>query len=345
MTVNVSKPAINVREKLAELDKPTGIAGEAMLRAETPQEQQALIGVGRRNVLINGGFDIWQRGTSVTATSYGYSTADRWSHNASGGTLSLSRQELTVGQTSVPVSLKYFYRLNATTGNNNAGLWQKVEGVDRVQGDITISFYAKGTNPAGGKFEIELGQYFGSTGSTQVNTTAEFSITPEWKRYVITLTLPSITGKTISGTGDHLRFYFRQPENDTTTTAWTLDFTGVQLELGKVATPFEHRSYGEELALCQRYYQQPYYGGTANSAGLSQSYGNWFHLPVTMRTTPTVNLLSGTNFFDYPGGNVNSADLRIEAIQYTASTVIRVKHIGNNSRIYFEGTTEADAEL
>jgi hypothetical protein len=295
MTVNVSKPAINVREKLAELDKPTGIAGEAMLRAETPQEQQALIGVGRRNVLINGGFDVWQRGTSVTATSYGYSTADRWSHNASGGTLSLSRQELTVGQTSVPVSLKYFYRFNATTGNNNAGLWQKVEGVDRVQGDIAISFYAKGTNPAGGKFEIELGQYFGSTGSTQVNTTVEFSITPEWKRYVITLTLPSITGKTISGTGDHLRFYFRQPENDTSTTAWTLDITGVQLELGKVATPFEHRSYGEELALCQRYFWTDHlYGQGYQEANLD--YSEMIQHPVEMRANPTRTLIGSVNY-------------------------------------------------
>ena len=60
MTVKLTKPEINVREKLAELDKPSGIAGEAMLRAETPQEQFNLIGAGRRNLLINGGFDVWQ---------------------------------------------------------------------------------------------------------------------------------------------------------------------------------------------------------------------------------------------------------------------------------------------
>ncbi len=71
MTVNVSKPAINVREKLAELDKPTGIAGEAMLRAETPQEQFNLISAGRRNLIINGDFQIWQRGTSLVEQFYG----------------------------------------------------------------------------------------------------------------------------------------------------------------------------------------------------------------------------------------------------------------------------------
>ncbi len=70
MTVRITKPEINVREKIAELDKPSGIAGEAMLRAETPQEQQALIGVGRRNILINGGFEVSQRGSYTSAASF-----------------------------------------------------------------------------------------------------------------------------------------------------------------------------------------------------------------------------------------------------------------------------------
>ena len=71
MAVKFTKPEINVREKLAELDKPSGIAGEAMLRAETPQEQQNLIGAGRRNLLINGDFRVAQRGdyTSTTFTT------------------------------------------------------------------------------------------------------------------------------------------------------------------------------------------------------------------------------------------------------------------------------------
>ena len=68
MAVKFTKPEINVREKLAELDKPSGIAGEAMLRAETPQEQQTLIGAGRRNLLINGDFQVCQRGTYTSTT-------------------------------------------------------------------------------------------------------------------------------------------------------------------------------------------------------------------------------------------------------------------------------------
>ena len=79
MAVKFTKPEINVREKLAELDKPSGIAGEAMLRAETPQEQFNLIGAGRRNLIINGAMQVAQRGTSasVTGSGFTYETIDR----------------------------------------------------------------------------------------------------------------------------------------------------------------------------------------------------------------------------------------------------------------------------
>ena len=56
MTVKITKPEINVREKIRELDKPSGVAGQAILAAETPQEQFNLIGAGRRNLIINGDF-------------------------------------------------------------------------------------------------------------------------------------------------------------------------------------------------------------------------------------------------------------------------------------------------
>ena len=76
MVVKVSKPELNLREKISELDKPSGIAGEAMLRAETPQEQFNLISAGRRNLIINGDMKVAQRGTSFTSHS-GY-TLDRY---------------------------------------------------------------------------------------------------------------------------------------------------------------------------------------------------------------------------------------------------------------------------
>ncbi len=80
MTARITKPELNIREKLSELDKPSGIAGEAMLRAETPQEQFNLISAGRRNMIINGAMRVAQRGTTGTLNNGGggFHSADRF---------------------------------------------------------------------------------------------------------------------------------------------------------------------------------------------------------------------------------------------------------------------------
>ena len=70
MTVNVSKPAFNIREKLSELDKPTGIKGTELMRSETVQDARDLIGAGRKNKIINGAMLVSQRrGTSSHTNS------------------------------------------------------------------------------------------------------------------------------------------------------------------------------------------------------------------------------------------------------------------------------------
>ena len=209
------------------------------------------------NMVVNGAMNVAQRGVSVTgATSTGYSTVDRWEHNASGATLNMSQQALTLGQTDIPSSFKNFFRVNATTGNNNAGVWQKVEGVDRVQGTVTLSFYAKGTNPSAGNFEIELDQYFGSSGSGSGTVLETFTVTSSWQRFTKTITVPSLSGDSIGGGNDYFRVYFRQANADTGTSAWTLDITGVCLNVGDSAIGFPHESYGDTLARCQRYFEK-----------------------------------------------------------------------------------------
>ena len=262
--------------------------------------------LSNRSLIINGAMTISQRGTSVTsATSTGYSTVDRWAHNASGATLNMSQQALTLGQTDIPSSFKNFFRVNATTGNNNAGVWQKVEGVDRVQGTVTLSFYAKGTNPSAGNFEIEFDQYFGSSGSGSGTVLETFTVTSSWQRFTKTITVPSLSGGSIGGGNDYFRVYFRQANADTGTSAWTLDITGVQLEVGDTATPFEHRSYGDELARCQRYY---YLGKSRkNACQYHPSYRSiQYQFPVEMRALPTVMQVTATSA--YSGINNQETD-------------------------------------
>jgi hypothetical protein len=305
MVVKVSKPEINVREKISALDKPSGTAGQAMLAAETPQEQFNLISAGRRNILINGAMQVAQRGTSVTGqVGSAVLTVDRFRGHGSGATFNMSQQEVTLGgESGLPIQFTKFLRFNATTGANNCGVWQAVEDVTRVQGTHTLSFYAKGTNPAGGVISLDIRQYFGSGGSSELDDdTRTFSVTSTWQKFTFTTTPSTVAGKTI-GTSSYYRPFFKQPASDNGTAAWTLDITGVQLEVGKVATPFEHRSYGEELALCQRYYQKFHDPGSPTAQimliGLSSTYTqfNWWP-PVEMRVRPTVGVTDTSPYWE-----------------------------------------------
>ena len=212
---------------------------------------------GRRNLTINGDFQVAQRATSVTSqTASGYKTVDRLYTNASGATYSQSQQTVTVGgETGLPLQFSKFLRHQVTTGNNWSMVYQKIEDVSSVPaGTVTLSFYAKGTSPDAGLSFIAW-QNFGSGGSSEVTVTISptVTLTSTWQRFTVNITVPSITGKTI-GTGSHFYFGIGQG-GSTSTNAWTLDMTGLQLEVGDTATDFEHRSYGEELAKCQRYYE------------------------------------------------------------------------------------------
>lgn len=235
MTVNVSKPAINVREKLAELDKPTGIAGEAMLRAETPQEQFNLIGAGRRNWIINGSHTINQRGVlPVTGISNSeYEHTDRWLTNitAISGDASLSSGKL---------------KATATSGSSSGyiGFIQRIEDVSILTGkEITVSAKITSNSPEAKIILRSNGTTFGYvkyTGAGQEQLVSGTFVVPSTATSLdmrVKITSTTDLGTDVN-TGDYI------------------EFTEAQLELGKVATPFEHRSYGEELALCQRYYEQ-----------------------------------------------------------------------------------------
>jgi hypothetical protein len=322
MTVKISKPAINVREELADLRKPTGIAGEAMLRAETPQEQFNLIGAGRRNLIINGDQRIAQRGTSATGVvGSGYYINDRMhlgcSTNAS-GTYTLSQS------TDAPARFKNSFKLDCTTANstpNQLRFNYSVEGndvshlnygSDNAQ-TLTLSFWVKSNVTGTYTLSIETStaqRYFAS------HYTIDTANTWEYK----TIQIVGDTANTISTTnvvGLTLSFWLASPSslkqgeapngwttNSSYTTIVGSDFnvnmasstsnewmiTGIQLELGKVATPFEHRSYGEELALCQRYYQVgTFVGNGGTDLGDTNPTVSW--MPQTaMRATASMGV-------------------------------------------------------
>ncbi len=278
MAVKFTKPEINVREKLAELDKPSGIAGEAMLRAGTVAEQQALIGVGRRNLLINGGFDVWQRGTSFTPTGANPYTADRWLvYQSATSNVTVTKRTESI-HSSVPF-INYI-RLDNTIDADTAWieLNQYVEDYAHlINNTVTVSFWAKAS------YDIHDGYVYTNSGTSS----GAYAITTSWAKYKVTLDLKS---GTVASNG-----YLRILLGTQTLVAADsyIDYAQVQLELGKVATPFEHRSYGEELALCQRYYQV-LANVSSDSLGACSRWNSsnvflFADLPVEMRTVPTLD--------------------------------------------------------
>jgi len=296
MVVKVSKPEINVREKISELDKPSGTAGQAMLAAETPQEQFNLISAGRRNVFINGDFSVAQRGTGPTTGISGYSTVDRWIIPLSGETT----QQLANDRVSTPSKM---LKVTADGSNGYGIVRQQVEDVSTLSGGYaTLSFWAK-TSTAN-NFRVEFQQLFGSGGSSTVSIIddADYWKVPNdgWNFYSITVYLPSTLGKTVGTGSPGLSVLFGptsgQPGGN------IVYYSEVQLEAGKVATPFEHRSYGEELAACQRYFWRlDRVSGGGNTIAIGSNYSNslfYINYPITMRTAPSVSKV-GTDFSIY----------------------------------------------
>ena len=306
MAVKFTKPEINVREKLAELDKPSGIAGEAMLRAETPQEQFNLIGAGRRNLLINGGFDVWQRnGTSVVDSAdgpYNYITADRWVTYYK-GTYAQIEDTLPTGK--IVKTMRYTVGSSGNAPNFN----QPVENGGKIMAGqtVTMSWWMKASKSANINSRLPntaSGVFAGGSSAYNLTVTpiGTHPVTAEWTYHTETKTFPS----TMSHTNVHFELW---GDNAEWSASDTFQMANCQLEFGKVATPFEHRSYGEELALCQRYYFKVGGAGNGNTTniitgGVEGSGGaavGGLAFPTTMRAVPTIST-ANLNFWAYTGG-------------------------------------------
>jgi hypothetical protein len=165
--------------------------GADLLLVDDPHNEQDI---------INGNFDIWQRGTSFTGNEYG---VDRWLNFRVGSASTMSRQAFTVGQTDVPGEPQYFCRMAVTSvagASNFARLTHKIEGVRSFAGQqITVSFWAKAD--ASTNIAIEFGQWFGDGGSPSsfvgaIGTTKK-ALATSWQKITHTVTVPAIVSKTI----------------------------------------------------------------------------------------------------------------------------------------------------
>ena len=247
-----------------------------------------------KNKIINGDFSINQRGFSSTTTTGAYGF-DRWLMALSGATGTYSAQTFTLGAAPVAgYEATNFARLDVTTGNDNCALQQRIESVKTFANQtVTVSFWAKGTNPTtDGGLYVQLSQIFGAGGSPSsavTVTSSKFVLTANWTRYSFTLSVPSISGKTLGTTAgsDYLALVIGQASS-VSTDAWTLDLWGVQVEAGSVATAFQTATgtIQGELAACQRYYWRTKVGNTYTVHGYGYSWNTTNAVFQILHPTP-----------------------------------------------------------
>ena len=269
---------------------------------------------GRRNVLINGNYDIWQRATSFTdvAGIWHYGFADRWNgHNdgADAGTFSQS--------TTVPNSgSKYSLLVTGASSVTNTNLSQRIESTNlqgiRDANSLTLSGYVRSAT-AGKSIQFYglapnatdnfssytlLGSLFSTTTMSGNGSggTIGIGLTDADTWYYFTATATNVNAQTNFDKG--LALYIAVLSQ--TSSSHQVYFSQLQMEAGTKASPFEHRGVGEELFLCQRYFAElPSFSGPGT--GTTDSRGIGSH-PVRMRAAPalgTTGVLNITDGYSY----------------------------------------------
>jgi hypothetical protein len=308
--------------------------GNILVGVENGQVTGACAVGGRRNLIINGAMQVAQRGTSTTGvTTSGYHAVDRYKNQIG------SLGTWTIAQTTdAPAGFANSFKMTCTTADASPAAGDYcminylIEAQDLQQLDygsssaktVTISFWVKSNKT--GSSQLTLMQNDNSNKMYVAPYTIVSADTWEQK----TVTISGDTAGLInndSGSGLQVEWFinggtdYTSGSADSTWEAYTaadrnsnnlgvggatsdyFAITGVQLEVGSVATPFEHRSYGEELALCQRYYYKEvgsggYFETIVAAHGSSNGRTAFIRHPSQMRTAPTITLVN-------PGGSYN----------------------------------------
>ena len=327
-SIKIQAPSAVTTTTTLTLPDGDGDAG-AMLQTNGSGQLAWSTAYRNRNLIINGAMQVAQRGTSETGITAGkYANApDRFNLGlGSAGTWTAAQS------TDAPVGFSNSYRLDCTTADASLGggdllvFQQAIEGQNLQHlkkgtssaESVTVSFHVKSNKT--GTYIAEL---FDADNSRQISQAYTISSANTWTK--VTLTYAGDTSGALdndnatslylvcwlaagsaytSGTLSTSWTAFTQADRavgqvnlaDSTDNDWSI--TGVQLEIGEQATPFEHKSTGEELAACQRYYYET--GATASNDFAQKGYqaanqyaSNTLTHPTTMRSAPTLTK-SGT---------------------------------------------------
>jgi hypothetical protein len=261
------------------------------------------------NPVINGGMDVWQRGTSIslaasTLTANGY-TADRWVTYTSANQATTVSRQTTSDTTNLP-SIQYclrYQRNSGQTGTAEMFFLSNLESSNSIPfagKTVTYSFYARKGSNYSATNSILIARLYTGTGTDQNAIGAGFTgvaspidqnatLTTTWQRFTYTATLATNITQIAVG--------WKFEPTGTASTNDYFEVTGVQIDVGSVALPFRRaqNTLAGELAACQRYYYRTTSNTTSStdtlsSIGFAYSTTNatvQFQLPVTMRVKPT----------------------------------------------------------
>ena len=304
--------------------------------------------LSNRNLIINGAMQVAQRGTSSTTNGYGSLDRFKCTHEGTDEAVTHAQADVASGTTPYSLGFRKSMKLTNGNQTGGAG-GGDVVGIDTIiEADdvarsgwnytssssfITLSFWVKSSiaqnfygymyapNRSGGGdlYSFETGSLTANTwtkitkvipGQSNVTFSAGVGFGIQFQIWAFLGT--SYTGSTTMNQWAGFSSGTRTPDNTSTwytTNDATFEITGVQLEVGSVATDFEHRSFAQELALCQRYYLDflSHDGqGTNPISNFSFAVGTWYNstnifcpirFPVAMRTAPSMESSNNTNDF------------------------------------------------
>lgn len=328
------------RAKLNQLANPVVTINDADTTAMVAAVRQANPYIGR-NVLINGDFDVWQRGgfanisglPNVMGAGTGAAMGtDRWALNEPSGSnkRNVYRGDFTPGQSVVPGEPEFYLRWNelvAETGVNRPMLSQYIEDARTLSGKSCVAtWWMQGDYS--GNVTCQLIQFTGGSPGQTVTVAATSGGTASlingaaWTKYTATFAVPSVAGYALT-TGSYLALQFLLPDNAT----FQIDFAQVQLEEGATATDFEAMPYLETLRKCERYFE--YHGGVAWD---DITHGSpCYYFATRKYRAPTLSLIAGYS------GTMTAANfstiLDIGYYQDTANSAVSVFYIACEAEI------------
>ena len=245
------------------------------------------VNLGRRNLIINGEFQCWQRGNSITSNNSNKYTADRWHSGTNGSENVVYSRQFTNTSDGTP----YMRVRRAGTASGRMYLTQMMETsvLDFCRGKtVTLSFQARKHADFDATFVSRIATQTNQSPRDDTvvqNNDVTRTLTTSFQTFTQSLTLTSSSN---SANGFRVEFVVEDGANSSSN--YYYEVRDVQLEIGSVATPIEHRSFAEELQLCKRYYQE--YQACAQEwiyvEGNGAAYKWWQNpIKVPMRATPT----------------------------------------------------------